>query len=81
MSAPSPQCVGVPFAILQGIETDSPVLQIGSLVFRGEYDNVAGTSLIFGRPQNGSEREREREREEVREGEMHVCMSIMLATL
>ena len=32
---------------IQGITTESPVLQVGSLVFKGNYEDVFGTALVF----------------------------------
>lgn len=64
----------MPLATHQGIDTDSPVLQIGSLVFKGKYENIVGTGLIFGKLQNGREKggRREGKRARKRERERHV---------
>ena len=33
--------------LLQGIDTDKPLLQIGSYVFSGEYEDALGTCILF----------------------------------
>lgn len=31
----------------QGLETGQPLVQVGSLVFQGKYEEMFGTGLIF----------------------------------
>ena len=33
--------------VLQGLETGQPLIQVGSLVFIGKYEDTLGTGLIF----------------------------------
>lgn len=41
--------------LLQGLHTDTPYLQIGSVIFKGEYKETVGTDMVFEvRPKPGA---------------------------
>lgn len=33
--------------MLQGIDTDQPILQIGHYIFSGEYEHTTGTVVVY----------------------------------
>uniref|UniRef100_A0A1X7UW57 Transcription factor TFIIIC triple barrel domain-containing protein n=1 Tax=Amphimedon queenslandica TaxID=400682 RepID=A0A1X7UW57_AMPQE len=51
---PNPDLVKDKSCFILGLETGQPLVQVGSLVFQGKYEDVFGTGLIFEKSPDGS---------------------------
>ena len=39
--------------LLQGLDTDMPMIQLGSMIFKGTYQNLLGSELLLSESPSG----------------------------
>jgi hypothetical protein len=50
---PSPDLIKDKPCYILGVDTEAPAIQVGNLIFRGKYEDIIGTGLLFTKSPDG----------------------------